>query len=267
MSTRRISARRLLALVAASTAIGTAKPAFADRADECASTAETAADDKDAGKLRASFPLFEACAAEDCPHVVRDDCRKALEDLRENAPKIVVHVRDRSGNDMPDASVDIDGLSVSGVDRARGILIDPGSHVVRASRAPLPAVSRSILVAATDRTRSIDIVVGAPPASSSSTSSSPGPANHTAAYVVGGIGAAGLAAFAVLGTWTYADYNHQRSTCGSRCDPNDVSALETRAHVADIVLGVGVVALAAAVVLYVTAPRAQAAPRTAVLAW
>jgi hypothetical protein len=227
-------------------------------AETCAASAERASDLRDAGKLHESLALFESCAAEACPRVVRDDCRKALFDLREKAPRIVVHVTS-GGADVSDASVAIDGTPVRDDERVNGTMVDPGTHRVTVSKSPLPPAETTVVVALADRVRRVDVALEPAHTVTSNPVTplvvvTPTKPNHTASFVFGGIGLALLAGFGVLGTWTYVDYQHLSSTCSPGCTDDLVSPLRTRALVADVLLGTGVASLVVATILWVAAP-------------
>jgi hypothetical protein len=66
--------------------------------------------------------------------------------------------------------------------------------------------------------------------------------------------------FAVLGLSAPSDpSSHESAPCASTrtCNPDDVDAIRTRYALADVCLGVGVVALAAATWLWLTSDRAR----------
>ncbi|WP_437961244.1 hypothetical protein WME76_17480 [Sorangium sp. So ce119] len=81
------------------------------------------------------------------------------------------------------------------------------------------------------------------------------------AWVAGGVGVAGLAVFAVAGALSLDAEADLRATCAPRCAADDVRAVRVQHAVADIGLGVGVVALGAAAWLYLTRPTAAHPPR------
>ena len=235
----------------------------ADESEQCATDAEAAMDLREAGKLRDATKRLEACARDACPKVVREDCRTALADLRTHAPHVTVRTRDPLGRDLPDARVTIDGAPVDLDARVHGLLVDPGTHAVRATYDGYVERELTVVVIAADVARTVELTLEPRP------SSAPPTRDRTAAIVVGSLGVAGLATFGALGTWTYLDYRHSSSGCAPGCAPADVDGLRTRAHVADVALAVGIVALASATILWITAPtHAAGAPgNMAVLSW
>jgi hypothetical protein len=228
-------------------------PAGADDAERCAEQAEQAPTLRDHGALLDALRLFESCAADACPRVVRQDCRAAIVDLRERIPRLAIRVRDEHGVDLTDAQVTVDGRSVTTEACAQGIPVDPQTHVVRVMRPPFRATERGVVMASTDRTRVLEIVLSAPPAPILTESTS---RNRMPAFIVGSVGLASVATFGVLGTWTLVDYEDLRGSCQtSGCSSASVDSAHKRAYIADAFLGTGIATLAVAAVLWLTAPR------------
>ncbi|WP_437312016.1 hypothetical protein [Sorangium sp. So ce388] len=86
------------------------------------------------------------------------------------------------------------------------------------------------------------------------------PAVPPLAWAAGGVGIAGLGVFAVVGALSLDAEAELRATCAPRCPGDDVRAIRVQHAVADIGLGVGVVALGAAAWLYLTRPAAATPP-------
>ncbi|WP_437932449.1 hypothetical protein WMF37_25380 [Sorangium sp. So ce291] len=86
------------------------------------------------------------------------------------------------------------------------------------------------------------------------------PAVPPLAWAAGGLGVAGLGVFAVVGALSLDAEAELRATCAPRCPGDDVRAIRVQHAVADVGLGVGVVALGAAAWLYLTRPAAATPP-------
>ena len=67
-----------------------------------------------------------------------------------------------------------------------------------------------------------------------------------ASYVFGGVGIAAIGAFTYFGLRARKDSNAMHDTCAPGCAHADVTALKTKLVIADVSLGVGVVAIGAA---------------------
>ncbi|WP_437841834.1 hypothetical protein [Sorangium sp. So ce1153] len=86
------------------------------------------------------------------------------------------------------------------------------------------------------------------------------PAVPPLAWTAGGVGVVGLGVFAVVGALSLDAEADLRATCAPRCPGDDVRAIRVQHAVADVGLGVGVVALGAAAWLYLTRPAAATPP-------
>ncbi|WP_437729129.1 hypothetical protein [Sorangium sp. So ce861] len=79
-------------------------------------------------------------------------------------------------------------------------------------------------------------------------------------WASGALGAAGLAVFAVAGALSLSAEADLRATCAPRCPGDDVRAIRVQHAIADVGLGVGVLALGAATWLYLARPAAARPP-------
>lgn len=236
-------------------------PASADEptAELCASTAEHASDLRDGGKLREAATSFAACARDACPRIVREDCRRALADLQGKGPHLVPRVRDAAGHDVLGLALTLDDAPLPDDVHVSGMLVDPGPHVLRARRDGVVVAETTVLVAAGDGLRTIDLALPAPPAPVTPRAAPPA---ARLPLVVGGVGLAVVGIGAALGIATYADYRALRDDCSPGCSAARVDPVRTRGLVADVLVGTGLVTLAVAVVLRLGAARPPSA-RTA----
>jgi hypothetical protein len=69
-------------------------------------------------------------------------------------------------------------------------------------------------------------------------------------FVLGGVGIAGVAGFAVLGLTARARLRELRDTCAPNCDPSERGSIRTQLILADVSLVIGVAALSAATYLW-----------------
>ena len=82
------------------------------------------------------------------------------------------------------------------------------------------------------------------------------------ALVVGGIGVLALGSFAIFGLGGKSDVNNLENTCKPHCAESDVDKARTKLIIADISLGVGIVALGVATYLILTRPKIDADVKT-----
>ncbi|MGK3983752.1 hypothetical protein WME99_11990 [Sorangium sp. So ce136] len=151
----------------------------------------------------------------------------------------------------------------------------PGAPPSNAPSAPSPSVPSAPPPAAPPLAASSAPPPSTPPPSAPSASSAPrpaappraapaappaGPAVPPLAWAAGGVGVAGLGVFAVVGALSLDAEAELRATCAPRCPRDDVRAIRVQHAVADVGLGVGVVALGAAAWLYLTRPAAATSP-------
>ena len=74
-------------------------------------------------------------------------------------------------------------------------------------------------------------------------------------FVLGGVGLVGLGSFAFFGIRAKNDEAELRdSGCQPRCDVDEVDAVFEKQVIADVSLGIGVAALAAATIVFLTRP-------------
>jgi hypothetical protein len=144
--------------------------------------------------------------------------------------------------------------------------IDPGPHEIVATVAGVETL-RTRVNAEIGGTLAIDVPTASPPAPAPAPVAavapvdvppSPGSGQRLAAYVVGGVGLAGLGISAVAGAIAVSRKN-DAGCDGGRCPDQDsvdkLSRARSMGTVATVAFGIGAAAVATGVVLYLTAPR------------
>jgi hypothetical protein len=245
----------VLAFLAVSSIASAAPP---DRAERCVSAAERGQQERDHGAFAEARTSFRACAADECPSLVRKDCAQWLTEVEANAPTVVLGAKDVRGNDVLGARILVDGKSYQEeVDSGRAITLDPGPHVFRFEHPPDAPVEVTQVVRMGEHNRPIYGTFGAAtPATVPSTAppapvippSSP-PAAHrtrvsTWAYALGAVAVVGVASFASFGAIGLNEKSQLRSQCGNTCSDAQVEPLKVDYVTADASLGVGVIAAA-----------------------
>jgi hypothetical protein len=221
-----------------------------------------------------------ACTRPECPAVILRDCTNWFATVDKALPTLVVSARDETGADLTSVRVTIDDAIVATALDGHAIAVDPGRHSLRVESAGRTPFAQSIVVVETEKDRRVEAILprtDAPaPASSAHPSTStiaPPPPRATSArssersstipLFLGTIGALSLVSWGYFGITSVNRYHTLHDTCGSACDPSDVHALEVRSAVADLSLGVGVVAIGAAVWIRVAgAPPSDATTPT-----
>jgi hypothetical protein len=215
-----------------------------------------------AGKLRQALDRFTQCARRSCPAEVVQDCTQWAEDVQRAIPSVVVAARDPSGKDLTDVQVSVDGQPGVAV-TVRAIDLDPGSHHVVFSRSGANDVAIDVLLREGEKNREIVATIGQastvpPPVASPSSPPAPAVDNTPrrpiplATWIAGSVAVAGLGVFAAFGTIGVVTRGSDH--CATGCPPYEKSTVDTELRVADVGLGVGVVALGVATVFFLTRP-------------
>ena len=218
-----------------------ASPALADKA-KCIAAHEAGQAERKQGKLLAARVSLGVCAEEACPGPVRADCAKWLGEVETGIPTLVVRVRDEAGKDLPSAVVTFDGATIT-LD-GLPLRVDPGKHVFVARRADGTSRTATVVVAEAEHDRPVTLTFEADKTTATARRS-------VAPFVLGGVGILALAGFTVVGLTTNARVRELEDSCAPRCDPADKDAVARRYLVGDVLLGAGVVAIGAAITVYV----------------
>lgn len=206
--------------------------------------------------------MFRACSASQCPKVVRSDCAKALAQLEESQPSIVVAAQDSSGADLQGVRVQIDGRAVTSRLDGSPIAVDPGEHSFDFAAEGYPAIAQKLVIRVSEKNRLVRVtfqspvkepVKPPPPAKPEEPRPAEGGGGAPVlAYILGGVGVLGLGSFAYFGLTSKSELQDLRSSCAPFCDQGQLDDVKTKMLVADVSLGVGIVALGAAAVLFLT---------------
>ena len=115
------------------------------------------------GKLREARENFVICGGEGCPAIVRHDCSQWNSELAATLPTVVFGAKDRSGKDLFDVTVSMDGeVLVKKLD-GKSVTIDPGKHTFKFEAAGLPPLTETNLVKEGEKARVINVTLGEPP--------------------------------------------------------------------------------------------------------
>jgi hypothetical protein len=250
---------RLYAAVAASFFIEGVAFAGPEDADQCASAAEHAQQLRDEGKYRRAREQMLVCARDVCPRAVKSDCGKWLGEIDRDAPTVVLGARDGKGADLFDVKVSMDGTPIQERLDGKPVIVDSGEHTFRFEAKDGTVKEEKVLIRAAEKGRPILATLGAaapvrdaPPEQKEQEAGSIAPI-----VVLGGVGALALGSFAYFGITGKNDVDDLQ-LCKPNCRQDDVDSARTKLIVADVSLGVGVVALGVAAYLLVTRPSGRA---------
>lgn len=225
--------------------------AWADDREQCATAAEQAQSMRDEGKYRRAREQMLVCARDVCPGPIKSDCGKWLDQVERDAPTVVFGAKD-SGKDIADVKVWMDGVVLTEKLDGKPQLVDAGEHTFKFEHGGV-VKEEKVLIQAGQKGRAITVAFG-----QSTTPPPPPPPQEEGslvpALVVGGIGVIALGSFALFGIQGKNDVDDLQK-CKPRCAESDVDKARTKLIIADISLGVGIVALAVSAYMIITRPK------------
>lgn len=233
--------------------------AYADERADCASAADQAQQLRDEGKYRRAREQLLICARDVCPAPIKRDCLDWLSQMDGVAPTVVLGAKEGT-RDLIDVKVTVDGQPLAEKLDGKPVPMDLGQHTFRFEYQG-QVKEETVVVGAGQKGRNIAVVFG--PAAPPPGPVAPPPAAHgdnslVPAFIVGGIGVVGLVSFAIFGISGKSDVSDLEKTCKPNCAESDVDSARTKLIVADISLGIGVVALAVATYMILTRPKIDA---------
>jgi hypothetical protein len=234
---------------------------------QCVSANERAQDLRRAAQLREARKELAVCVSASCPAPVREDCAARLSEVDAAMPSLVFVAKDHAGNDLSAVLVTMDGLPFADTLDGTAVAVDPGEHKFIFEGEGLPATEKVLVVHEGDKSRHVNVVLGA------SVVDSPGdsedgplaPKNRrTIGFALGGAGALGVAIGGVFGIVAKTTYDHAWNECGKDargCTPQGVSdgrAAHDQATVSTVAFVTGALLLAGGAALYFSAPKMPA---------
>lgn len=272
---------RLLIILAVLVPV-TAHQALAEPSkEECLDAHSRGQDAKDQGKLTLARKLFLSCAQSACPQLVSNDCARFADDLGRQQPSVSLAARDGSGNDLPDTTVYIDDMLVATrLDDGKPHEVDPGKHVIRFNNGGHDE-SVTMVIGSGEQGRSVAVVFGAKPSSSSNMSAHvatrpevPKTVHPTGsrALMIGGFAVTIVGA--AFGAYELTRVPSQCSISTNQCaaapgDPvfADAQSAMSDANIGWVVTGVGLAAAIGGTIWYVTGAHDPNKERVALTPW
>jgi hypothetical protein len=252
-----------VALVVGCVALLGGSAARADSA-ECVKGSEDGLAARDRGRLREARKHFVTCAADACPKTLRIDCARWLDEVDSSLPTVVFGARDPAGADVFDVAVFVDGEKVTGHEQGKAVALDPGPHAVRFERAPYKPATLKVLLRSGEHNRPIlatfasdgeaDKPADKPKERDEAPTHKDDSSFHvpTASIVFGAVGVAALGSFAFFALSGAHEKDRLQGICSPHCTDDQVSVLKTRYILADVSLGVGIIALGVAAYFWLT---------------
>jgi hypothetical protein len=217
--------------------------------------------ERNAGRLQSAKEDFVNCSSSSCPSEIRNECIGFLAQVEQSQASIVFAAVDADGRDATEVQVKVDDQLL--LEKLNGLAtpLDPGSHRIVYVWPDGFEQEHSLVVAQGEKNRRVElrreaepkaVAPAAPPPNAPAAKRTP-----TAAYVLGGVGVAALGsfvAFAIAGKSAESDMDG----CKPYCVQSQADKMRLRYLLADISLGVSVVALGAGGYLYFSAKREPA---------
>jgi hypothetical protein len=234
--------------IALSLTLFATRPCHAD-ARECIAEHEAGIAAKEAKKPLEARPKFAACTRPECPAAVREECAAMVEQLDRQIPSVVIAVKDPDQRDLVDVRLFIDGKLVSEKLSGQAIELEPGQHEFRIRHSKSGELVQRALIVEGEQRRRIAFTFQprarktekpAPVAPKESSHSIP-----TVSWVLGGVGLIALGSFGYFAA-SGKSKEKDLESCSPGCDPKDVDVMRKRYLIADISLGVSVVAFGGA---------------------
>jgi hypothetical protein len=209
--------------------------------------------------LRQQSHLVEArealglCSRQECPPLVRQDCGNWLEEIDKAIPSVIVQAS-VDGAETSNVKVSLDGKVVKTRLDGKAIPTDPGSHKIKFETAGFPPIEQTVVVREGEHYRPISaefLTHKTPPPPVEMTRPIP-----TLVWVMGAVTVAGAAGFATMGLiGNQKKSSLEKSNCAPFCASSDVDVAHTDYMAADISLAVGVAALVAGSIFFLTRPE------------
>lgn len=258
-----LSQKPLIFAFATSLAFFPARVALADNAKaECGAAYEKGQEQRSDGKLKSAKETLAICARSVCPTFVKKECADWLEEVTNDLPSVVIDAKNALGEDVTAVTVTIDGEEFSQSLDGKAIELDPGEHDFHFEMEGAPPVDKREFLEKGNRDKALHVAFKSKKAEAIESSpveaegaeiqtSSGGNWMRPASFIAGGIGAAGLIGFAVLGASGKSKQSDMEGSCSPRCSQSDIDSLKSRYLLADISLGVGIVGLGTGVTLFI----------------
>jgi hypothetical protein len=236
-------------------------------------------------KLTAAREQLLSCSDPSCPTLVRGDCTARLDEVQKAQPTLVLDVKSRSGDDLTDVKVTVDGQPFTAKLDGTAIPMDPGQHTFGFEASGFEPFTKVLVLKETEKDRRERVVLRRLPKAAAEPSGTGGPApalpdeppvaepshglgaQRWLGIVVGGVGLAGVAVGSVFGLKASSEWSAQQSACASSSNCPDHegavthhSNLTTDATISTWAFIGGGALVASGALLVLTAPSRQSPP-------
>lgn len=235
--------------------------------EACSTAYERSQTEKIAGHYVAATAAALECSQIQCNAAIVKECVRFYEALEADTPTLVFSARKAEGGELTDVRVEMDGQVATEQLTGRPLAVDPGPHDFAFIHPQRGRIQVRETARVGDHARVIEVQFvdpNAKPESKTPITTGPkvlGPRRvPVLSYVLGGVGVVALGSFVYFRMSGVKDYNEYNSSCSPYCNPNDVDPVRTKFTMSYVSLGVGIASVAGAGLVYVLAPRRDAAP-------
>ena len=208
-------------------------------------------------KPHAARAKFVQCARNECPIVLRKECTDLIATAEKEAPTVLLEAKDDKGGDTTAVKVTLDGNALVARLTGAAVEVEPGEHVFKFERDDGKTIEQRVLVGEGEKNKKVVADYAAlVPKKVEEPSGPKEPAKKAEipviTWVAGGVSVVALGSFAVFALTGKSKESDLASSCSPRCTDDEVSGPKTSYLIADVSLGVGIVA--AAVAIYFALP-------------
>lgn len=227
----------------------------ADKAT-CLRAYESAQNDKNAGKLRASRKKLLVCVEPECPALLRADCTSWLTEVERGMPTVVVVARTGDA-ELSDVRVLVDDEVLAESLTGAALEVDPGQRVFRFEAPGHAPAEQTLTIREGEKSRRLSIALE-PLGSSRQERAGP----PVTSWVLAGVGAVGLVSFSYFGIRGLRGRSDLKA-CKGECAQDDVDAVRADFTRADVSLAIGALAFGGALYFYLSSRDERAPERPA----
>jgi hypothetical protein len=251
----------LVAAIAATSALAEGVAVAADPTTaDCLSASEASFTLAGQHKLRAARSQLLVCAASTCPADVRQECLRRVDVTNVQIPTVVFSAQDAAGADLTAVRVAMDGEPLA--DRLEGLAIsvDPGEHTFTFETPEHAVATKRFMILEGQKDRRETVTLGVAQVASSGAPGAGLGTQRVLALIAGGLGVVGLGIGTVFGVMALSARSDANNVCPDQCASQDGankwSDATSKGNVSTVALVAGGVGVAAAAVLWFTAPSA-----------
>jgi hypothetical protein len=218
-----------------------------------------------AGKLRQARRAAIVCSSAACPAPVQAECAGWVRQLDQQLPRVVFHAFAANGRRLAQVRVFVDGELVATQLDGRSVPVDPGTHQFRFVRADGSELTLRETVAEGQLRRSLDARFVDAPAPQAEARREPADESFSPVVPLLGVGVLGAASFAFFALRGSALERERRDDCAPNCTRDETLPVRTSYIIADVSLGISLLALGAAAWFAFSDPAPRSAKPPALL--